>query len=92
MPGPDQLALMIPILAVLTGLVAVLVKHQQKMAEILHSRAPQPNSEVELLRREMAEMKALMHQQMIQVDSLLQAQNGLPRSPAPADLSQRLDG
>src|SRR5471030_1159572 len=67
---PDELAVMIPILGVVAGIVAIMTKHQQKMAEIIHgSRAAQSNDEIAALRSEVAELKQMVHQQMIALDS-----------------------
>ncbi len=75
---PGVIAVFVPIVGMMIPIVYILVKHQQKMAEIIHSnRLPSP--EVESLRREMAEMKALLHQQVIAFDS----QPGSPRLAPP---------
>ncbi len=61
-------AVVVPTATIMIPIVYILVKHQQKMAEIIHSnRLPTP--EVESLRREVADLKALMHQQVIAIDS-----------------------
>lgn len=73
--GPDSLAMMIPITALMIPIVAILVKHQQRMAEIIHGTARQQgDAEVAQLRSEVYELKQLVHQQMISVDSLVSAQ------------------
>jgi len=67
---PGQLGAFIPILAVVAGIVAILTKHQQRMAEIIHGTAQQQSSdEVGQLRMEVAELKQMVHQQMIALDS-----------------------
>ena len=63
---------MIPIVALTIPIVAILVKHQQRMAEIIHGTARQQgDAEIAQLRSEVYELKQLVHQQMISVDSLV---------------------
>lgn len=68
---------LIPIVAIVmtfsVPLVAILVHHQRKMAELIHrnhSQAMQVHPESEALRREVAELKHLMHQQAIVLDDM----------------------
>lgn len=68
---------MIPVIAIImtfsVPLVAILVHHQRKMAELIHrnhTTAMQPTAETEALRREVAELKHLMHQQAITLDDV----------------------
>ncbi|MBV6491701.1 MAG: hypothetical protein IT202_02655 [Fimbriimonadaceae bacterium] len=71
--GPETLALLIPITALLIPIVAILVRHQQKMAEIIHSSPkfdPGLNAQIDSLRREILELRQLVHQQTIDMDSL----------------------
>lgn len=68
----EVLALGIPILALMIPIVALLTQHQRKMAEIIHnSQAPSPqvNAELNSLRQDIQQLKELMHQQMIAIDS-----------------------
>jgi|CXWL01.1.fsa_nt_gi hypothetical protein len=65
---PGVIAVFVPIVGMRIPIIYILVKHQQKMAEIVHSNR-MPTPEVESLRREVAEMKALLHQQVIALDS-----------------------
>ena len=52
-------------------IVAILTSHQRKMAAILHqNQQTMPNPETQMLRQEIRELKALVHQQAIAVDSL----------------------
>jgi hypothetical protein len=74
---PENLALLIPILIFIIPILAILTAHQRKMAEIIHNGQAQQsyNPEVGLLRQDLSELKALVHQQAIALDSLL-AQSG----------------
>lgn len=64
------LALMIPITALMIPIVAILVSHQQKMAQIIHSGRPAADSqETAALRAEVRELKEMVHQQMLALDS-----------------------
>lgn len=61
-----MMALMIPIVAILT-------RHQRTMAELTlrqHSYQPQTQLQVESLASEIRELKQLVHQQAIALDSL----------------------
>jgi len=49
-------------------IVRIFTQHQQKMAEILN-RTQADQTEIASLRREMAEMKALLHDQIIRHDA-----------------------
>lgn len=91
MLDPGVIGAFIPIMGIVAGIVAILVKHQQKMAELIHQN-PQPLADVEMLRREVAEMKQLMHQQMIQVDTLIAQQSMLAPKASSQDISARLEG
>jgi hypothetical protein len=64
----EVMALMIPLVALMIPIVVTLTKHQQRMAEILHR--PGDANEVEALRREVAELKSLVHQQAFALDRL----------------------
>ena len=61
-------------------IIAILVKHQQKMALILRQPAQQSfdNQEVEQLRQEVRELRALMNQQLIATDRLESVVRSLP--------------
>jgi hypothetical protein len=68
------LALLIPFAALCIPIVAILTKHQQTMASMFAQRA-QGNSqlttdELAALRREILELKTLVHQQAIAIDNL----------------------
>lgn len=86
--GPETLGVLIPILGIVAGIVAILTKHQQRMAEIIHGTAQhQSNEDVAMLRSEVAELKQLVHQQMIALDSYA----GSPRRSEEIPLQKRLE-
>lgn len=79
--SPGQIGVFIPIVLAMIPIVAILTSHQQKMAQIVHgSKAGQLNdaqaAEIERLRHELQDLKALVHQQTIAIDNL----SSLPRS------------
>ena len=79
---------MIPIVALTIPIVAILVKHQQRMAEIIHGTARQQgDAEIAQLRSEVYELKQLVHQQMISVDSLVSSRVASQEIP----IHQRLE-
>lgn len=83
-PDPAILALLVPILAILIPIVAIITSHQRKMAEIRH-RQGGGLDEVERLRREIVELKSLVHEQAIALDNLAD-----PRPIASSQISDRL--
>jgi len=69
----EVLAIGVPIIALMIPIVAILTAHQRKMAEIVHGRTNEGGSqeaEITALRSEVAQLKQLMHQQAIALDSM----------------------
>ena len=76
----------------ITPIVWILTKHQQKMAQILNQgntqQLPPQNQDA---RREMAELREIVNQQTIALDSLAKSQTELKSALlAREDLSQRI--
>ncbi len=84
---PELLGILIPIIALLIPIVALLTRHQQKMAVILN-KGESNNSEIANLRREIAELKALVHNQTIALDNV--KSYSLQPPPVPS-VEQRLN-
>ena len=92
MLDPGQLAIFIPIIALMIPVVALLTKHQQRMTELVHGNVVngmEGNSErllqeIQSLRLEVTELKQILYQQAISLDSMRNA-------PIPAKLEDRLD-
>lgn len=96
---PEILAIFIPILALMIPIIALFMSHQQKMATILRDGQTNANaSELAEMRREMSELKQLVHQQMIAMDNLVSRETRVAPSvqappPAPVEsVQQRLGG
>jgi len=86
---PGEMALMIPLVAMFIPIVAILVKHQQRMTEIVHGSGGVENrAEVAQLRQEVYELKQMLHQQMIAMDSLMVPPAPVRREPT---LEERLE-
>jgi hypothetical protein len=67
----DVLPFLIPIVLFMIPIVAILTHHQRKMAELYHgSRQALPDQDIESLKRDMAELKQVVHQQTIALDNL----------------------
>lgn len=80
---------MIPLTALLIPIVAILVHHQQKMAQIIHgsqARQPVPNPEIDALRREVRELKEIVHQQTLAIDNA----RSTPTLPRTDPVAERL--
>lgn len=75
------LPFLIPIMAISIPIIAILVSHQQKMAQIIHNSQKNslPNPEIDALRREIQELKEITNQQAIALDSL-QSRRAIPQS------------
>ena len=69
--GPETLAVFIPIIALMIPIVAILVNHQRKMAEIIHGGTNSAaQAELYQLRGEVAELRERVNQQAIQLDGV----------------------
>jgi uncharacterized protein YlxW (UPF0749 family) len=89
---PEIMALGIPILALMIPIVAILTAHQRKMAELYHSRHQGVSQQdVDSLRREIAELRERVNQQAIALDSVgrLAAPPVIPTTPP--NIEQRLN-
>jgi hypothetical protein len=89
--GPELAAIIVPVVIFMIPIVAILTKHQQKMAEILHAQGqqnPHLAEQVEALRHEVAQLKQIVHQQTIVLDSVFPA--SAPAKTVESDLGQRL--
>jgi hypothetical protein len=77
----DVLPFFIPIVIFMIPIIAILTSHQRKMAELLHGSRQNnlPSPEVEMLRREVQELKQIVHQQTIAIDNLKQLPSGVVR-------------
>jgi hypothetical protein len=67
--------LLIPIIAISApfglAIIAMLIKHQQRMAELIHQHhGPVLDPRIDALQRDMAELKDLIHQQALAIDGL----------------------
>lgn len=80
----DWVWVLIPVTALMIPIVAVMAHHQQKMAQILH-RSAADHGELAGLRNEIAELKTLVHQQSITLDTIASQQKALPAPPPIAD-------
>lgn len=70
--NPAVIALFIPILIFSIPIIAILTAHQRKMAELFAQQNQIGNSpELAEVRRDLAELKSLVHQQSIAIDNLL---------------------
>jgi hypothetical protein len=99
MLSTSQLGVLIPIIALCIPIVAILVKHQREMAEIMHRGANDANSEIlrelQAMRAEMAQLRERVNQQAIVVDDLSGLrQNPSPMAPpeVPDDVRSRIGG
>lgn len=81
---PEILALFIPIIALMIPIIVLLLKHQQRMTELLHGPNSQArNPEIEMLRHEIHELKMVVSQQALAMDTFLDRQRQLSSTPPP---------
>lgn len=76
-------------LVVLLPITALLLTHQRRMAELHTKAAFLPTPELDRLRQEVAELKQIVHQQAIQMDTLISRQHQVLNRPE--DASIRID-
>lgn len=90
--SPDQMALMIPITALIIPIVAILTKHQRDMAVMYHTNHQQgSNAEVDALRRQVEDLRQMVAQQTLALDDIRMSQRQLASNATEA-LKQRLEG
>jgi len=72
-------------------IISMLVKHQQKMAEIMHGNFGGMAPMIDSLKAEVNELRQMVHQQAIAIDDLksLQGRTGTPPT-VPQDVRERL--
>lgn len=87
----DWIWVLIPLTALMIPIVVALTKHQQKMAEILH-RNSGDHEAIDRLSREVAELKSLVHQQTINIDSLAGSRSAITPPTPPRSIEERLGG
>ena len=76
-------------LVMLIPIIAILTAHQRKMAEILHRQPQIPvQPQQDQLQQEIRELKQLVHQQAIALDTLTTKLE----SQSPSDVQHRLTG
>jgi hypothetical protein len=82
----DEVALFIPIVAIVIGgliaLVTMLTNHQRKMAELLRKDVQQPTGlvdEIRALRGEMSELRDRVNQQTLMLERRTCAEQDVPR-------------
>lgn len=96
---PETLGIMIPIVALLIPIVAILTRHQRSMAELIHgSHHAQQNqaaaAEIQALRAEMASLRESVNMMIVNRDGLPssslnpQLGNTPPAFPAEAATNQ----
>lgn len=66
------LPFVIPIIIFMIPIIAILTHHQRKMAELIHGNKGNANTqaEFEALRREVQELKEVVHQQTLAIDNI----------------------
>lgn len=68
----DIIPFMIPLTALMIPIVAILVSHQQKMAQLIHggSRTAQQEAEIAAMKEEMRALRETVNQQTLLLDSI----------------------
>jgi hypothetical protein len=81
-----SIAILIPVLIFMIPIIAILTSHQRRMAEIVHGGKNGNPGDIDALRREIHELKQLVHQQAISIDNLLARQ----QSATPPEIPTRI--
>lgn len=70
--GTDQMALMIPIMALSIPILALFQKHQREMAEIIHGRRHHEvvQGEIDQMRQEIGQLRATVATQALAIEGL----------------------
>jgi hypothetical protein len=75
----NVLPFLIPLVIFMIPIIAILTNHQRRMAELIHgNRNNASNGDIEALRREVQELKQIVHQQTLAIDNISRYQ--LPSS------------
>lgn len=76
----DVLPFLIPIIIFMIPIIAILTNHQRRMAELIHGNRQHSGNagEIDALRREVQELKEIVHQQTLAIDNISRYQ--LPSS------------
>jgi len=87
--GPEMAGLIVPVVIFMIPIIAILTSHQRKMAELMRPSGQPVDArvvyEIEALRREVTELKTLLHQQAIAIDNIA------PRLAPPTDVASRFE-
>lgn len=84
MPPVEYFAILIPLAPFALGIIAVLVNHQRKMAELIHRNHEQSNPEL------VAEIRALRQEVSVLTDRVNQVAIGIDR-PVPLPTEPRVE-
>jgi hypothetical protein len=74
MPGPEVI---VPLVIFMIPIIAILTRHQQKMAELIHG-GQRENQQITQIMHELYELKQLVHQQTMQIDDIKALSAGTP--------------
>ncbi len=80
--GDEMMGLFLGALFLVTPIIFILTKHQQKMAELLHRRNENSDPQVQALSAQVERLTHALHAQTLAVDELSQKLNALPPAPA----------
>lgn len=69
--GPEMAGIIVPVVIFMIPIVAILTKHQQKMAELIHGNQNQNAfAELSYLRAEVAQLKEVVTNQQLALDDM----------------------
>ena len=67
------MAMALPILGLLTGMIGILTTHQRKMAELMHERYGNAGEDSKALRERIDQLQAQVNQQALQLEDMRSA-------------------
>lgn len=89
--SPEQIGVLIPIVALMIPIVVIMSRHQQKMAEIVRGQgSDQLRSDVEALKQEVGYLRGVVSSQTVVLENLRKRSldQAPPTGPILADPSQ----
>lgn len=87
--GDEVMAMVLGFAFLLIPIVAILTRHQQKMAELVHKRGEAQDPQVQALSAQVERLTQALHAQTLAVDELSRKLDPTPQQPPAFEQSPR---